>query len=406
MDCGVLPVANVPFDEDKARVGDLDDMSAEEWMSYVRYEAAQLPSVSRADMDPRHCVGKQTPYMPVIEAVSQCHPDALASREWEEAVLKNFACLIANIEEMSALATYQERRVAVPPMKDQHSWHIFSFGPEATKEAEKEERGSGTHLDMDIEGVAVGDNPTSKLKGGVKEGADTPDDLAALLQQRREQLSTAIPLTLSAAPAASVLAAAAASSSSSSSSSSSCRVQQGSTHAACPTVDLSVPHSPSLRLVLQFDQCMCQTLLRHHVGWLQTRALSKERAAWLYALLARLEEPLHQDTEASIRSLYRRCCHLRAMSFPPSSSFLLLPAEFTATATGRGMGALAVEAGGLAALNLIVAICGDHFRQGEAYVKNQEEAGEAGEAGEAEAEADIDAEAEAGMDVEGANASR
>ena len=48
-----------------------------------------------------------------------------------------------------------------------------------------------------------------------------------------------------------------------------------------------------------------------HCGWLGRCALSRNRALWLYALLARLEKPVHRDTAAVLRELVKRLCVLR-----------------------------------------------------------------------------------------------
>ncbi len=67
---------------------------------------------------------------------------------------------------------------------------------------------------------------------------------------------------------------------------------------------------------------------------------------WLYSLLARLEKPVCQATASTIRQLYRICCALRCHLVADSSSF---DAD-------------------LAALNVLISICGAYFGQGEEYV--------------------------------------
>ena len=297
-----LPVAEVAFNEEKARSGDLSEMSAEEWLSFVRHEAAELGPVVRGEVDSTQFAGNQTAYMPSIESVSQCPAACLPTSEWEEAALKGFVALGASLAELCELATYKERRIVVPPMKDGRAWERFCFGPGLSSyevEAEAEAEGTGVR-GQEKEEVAEEKKPDAEL------------DLDTLLDKRRHELAPTAP---------------------------------SSSSSSAPEVDLSAPHPPSLRLVLQFDQCMCQRLLRFHISWLQTQPLSEDRGAWLYALLARLEEPLHQDMEAALRSLYRRCCLLRS----------------TATPTDEG------DAATLAALNLCIVISGRHFRQGEEY---------------------------------------
>ena len=88
---------------------------------------------------------------------------------------------------------------------------------------------------------------------------------------------------------------------------------------ACPessdddeeTVETPQGTLPSVRLLLQFDFVMTQRLVAMHVRWLDACALSRNRALWLYALLARLHKPLHRDTCAVLRQLVKRLLALR-----------------------------------------------------------------------------------------------
>jgi Survival motor neuron (SMN) interacting protein 1 (SIP1) len=69
-------------------------------------------------------------------------------------------------------------------------------------------------------------------------------------------------------------------------------------------------------------------------------SLSTSRSRWIYALLARLETPVYQDTVAILRQLYRRCCLLRA---------------------GLGKGEVEEQ---LARLNILIVLTGAFFGQG------------------------------------------
>lgn len=69
---------------------------------------------------------------------------------------------------------------------------------------------------------------------------------------------------------------------------------------------------PHLRLLLQFDQVLTRRLLEYHAEWLEDApALSRARGVWVYALLARLDKPVHAGVAATIRQLLRRCWQLR-----------------------------------------------------------------------------------------------
>jgi len=80
---------------------------------------------------------------------------------------------------------------------------------------------------------------------------------------------------------------------------------------------------PTVRLVLQFDLPMTQRLLAMHCGWLEAAPPTKNRALWAYALLARLDKPLHRDTCAVLRALVKR---LLAGPRDPAADVLLVVA--------------------------------------------------------------------------------
>lgn len=96
---------------------------------------------------------------------------------------------------------------------------------------------------------------------------------------------------------------------------------------------------PHLRLLLQFDQVITRRLLQYHMDWLNAiEYLSRARAVWIYALLARLDKPVHSDTAAILRQILRRCWQMRnELNDPKQSS--------------------------LRSLNILIAITGDFFQQ-------------------------------------------
>ncbi|CAI5714874.1 unnamed protein product [Hyaloperonospora brassicae] len=77
---------------------------------------------------------------------------------------------------------------------------------------------------------------------------------------------------------------------------------------------------PHLRLLLQFDQVLTRKLLDYHAAWLSEEAtsLSRARAVWMYALMARLDKPVHAGVAATIRQILRRCWILRCELEMPS----------------------------------------------------------------------------------------
>jgi len=93
---------------------------------------------------------------------------------------------------------------------------------------------------------------------------------------------------------------------------------------------------PLVRLVLQFDSPMTQSVLAHHVRWAECAAVLKaDHAAWLYALLARLDLPLHRDVQALIRRLVRRLLELRRTGdeLPAVQTLLVVAGRYHRQAT-------------------------------------------------------------------------
>eukprot|EP01039_Chlorochromonas_danica_P003369 gene3369-3694_t len=110
-------------------------------------------------------------------------------------------------------------------------------------------------------------------------------------------------------------------------------------------------HSPSLQLILQLDQVLAQRVLLYLIDYLPTSSakLSDLCGQWLYALLSRLEKPLHRDVVAALRTLYRWLCTRRL-------------ALHTATET-----AALADGEEVARLNLLAVLVGYYFGQGEQY---------------------------------------
>lgn len=130
---------------------------------------------------------------------------------------------------------------------------------------------------------------------------------------------------------------------------------------------------PHLRLLLQFDQVLTRRLLAYHAEWLEdTPALSRARAVWIYALLARLDKPVHAVVAATIRQLLRRCWHLRgALRLEGGEHVEGRREEEEGEGEGGAGGGAAVLAeeetkatrGQLQALNVLVCITGSYFGQ-------------------------------------------
>uniref|UniRef100_K3WHS7 Gem-associated protein 2 n=1 Tax=Globisporangium ultimum (strain ATCC 200006 / CBS 805.95 / DAOM BR144) TaxID=431595 RepID=K3WHS7_GLOUD len=107
---------------------------------------------------------------------------------------------------------------------------------------------------------------------------------------------------------------------------------------------------PHLRLLLQFDQVLTRRLLAYHTDWLEDDVvlLSRARAVWIYALLARLDKPVHAGVAATIRQLLRRCWLLRNE----------LSSSYSSDSNDDSVWALRLKS-----LNVLITITGDFFAQ-------------------------------------------
>ena len=98
---------------------------------------------------------------------------------------------------------------------------------------------------------------------------------------------------------------------------------------------------PKLTTLISMDQVSVVSTLTWLIeGAEGAEKITEKRARWIFALSAALEKPIHAETAALFRSLFRLCCSLRADLSGPSDSSLPL-------------------------LNMLIVISGGHFGQDE-----------------------------------------
>ena len=86
-----IPLTHTEYDLDKARSGVFSELSAEQYLSYVRDQARKLPTILKAEnLDLSQYAGRQTKYMPDISSIHACANEYLPSREWEQEVIESF----------------------------------------------------------------------------------------------------------------------------------------------------------------------------------------------------------------------------------------------------------------------------------------------------------------------------
>ena len=79
-------------------------------------------------------------------------------------------------------------------------------------------------------------------------------------------------------------------------------------------------YQPTTSILLQLDQVLTRTIFHHHVHFLceWKFPLTHQRAAWIYAILARMEKPWHREECCAVRSILRECCARRWKLVLPS----------------------------------------------------------------------------------------
>lgn len=334
----VLPVPFVDFDHNVYENGDISQMSCEQYMSWVRHQAENMPTVFRADIDTSAFEGRQTPYMPRVDGISPCPEAFLPHIEWTNNALFEFSELRGQLGRLALQHQAKDkaskaRKFVVPAMKEKASWRLFCFGPIDASDSAHNSASGAEEVSEEEDDQFLADDAVPD------ECADTNEEQAEItLQEKRQRLLTGLDLELNSDAAVP----------SDSTNEPSAAEEGDPPDEGVPLLppkrwDGQVGVPPSVSLLLQFDHVLTQKLLTMHTEWLNSSQITPQRGAWLYGLLARLEKPLYQDTAAVVRQLYRRCSELRS--------------QLNATSEGFDES--------LAVLNLLVGVAGTYFGQGE-----------------------------------------
>ena len=354
----ILPIKlkNIDMNKLQSIKTSLEDISAEEFLSYVHLEASVLPNVSKVNLATINVPNRQNIYIPLEEnKIPDCPDGYLPCSSWEDECIQVFELLRETIQKLANVKKYKERLIIFPAMKDEKNWMTFCLGIKNRRDHEKEENVNEKKLvELDIDANNEDENDIVillKRKRAELEGESTTEseittgedvDISIKMQKQHQSIDNDEQIDIT--------------------------VKEWSTY------------KPTLRLLLQMDQVLCQTLLRHHISWLESSYLTTNRTQWLYALMTLSEEPFSEATVAALRQLYRRCCHLR-VNLDLSSSFSL---EVTTKTTDNNHnnhnnnevkdqdGEERVQKIDsvkdiLAQLNLIIVITGKYFKQGEYY---------------------------------------
>ena len=243
-------------DDDVETFDDIETMDAAEYLSRVVHQAKKLPEVFVApasdDTDSipeRHrnyvaIDGSAASLSYLVSArASLTRPPSAAylpeqPSEWWEVTLANFERLRDYLEEcrLKGIGGKLTDRTAFPPMKDRAGWHMFCVG------SDEANGNSNAYFGDDYSEVEKSEN--SPIVGNNEAAEDIPEwqkDIPA----------------------------------------------RG--------------HAPSVRLLAQMDQVLVRRVLSHltyytRQGW----ELTAQQSAWIYALLARLEKPVHRDDASTL----------------------------------------------------------------------------------------------------------
>ncbi|KAL7437223.1 hypothetical protein ACHAXH_005507 [Discostella pseudostelligera] len=231
---------------------------------------------------------------------------------WVTNTISNFSKLRIRLENMSAIqhqqhqqGEYLHRAISVPKMKDRMAWHIFCLGKDEAYgnvggryeylfEDDAEDDGVN-----DDNGVSEDRNNCNGINGEEEVAESMEGEKMLAVEEECDDTHTSPPPPQS----------------------TSNDINPISSNNPSSTPSTQQPHPPTLPLLLQFDQVLTRSIFHHHVHYYceYKLPLSRARAAWIYAILARLEKPLHREECAAVRSVLRECCERRWKLVLPSS---------------------------------------------------------------------------------------
>ena len=220
---------------------------------------------------------------------------------WVTNTISNFSILRTHLEHEKHSLKLQphtnNRKIAVPRMKDRASWHIFCLGKEEAfgnvggyyeEEEEEEEKEEENCCDgkVKVSGADNGNDQSTNTNNNVNRSNVTGD------RAKEEETSTSTTPSNQPPP----------------------KLIYNSNN---------VPpngYKPTTSLIVQLDQVLTRTLFHHHVHYLceWKFPLSYNRCLWMYTLLANIEKPWHREECCGVRRVLRECCERRwKLKLPP-----------------------------------------------------------------------------------------
>mmetsp|Transcript_9067 Transcript_9067/g.34209 ORF Transcript_9067/g.34209 Transcript_9067/m.34209 type:complete len:411 (-) Transcript_9067:256-1488(-) len=294
--------------------------TAEEYLMRVRVEAEHLPGVLSAPARSANRAARGG-LLKHFRTVPKCPEGLRAPLQWKRSALAQFVDLRQYLRRWLARGMGSKargRRIAVPPLKDGWAWRCFCLGPpegSAAEDGQQRPRAPGAELLLQFDQVLIrrllehhvswllGDEPTPRSE--VHHGEEGPEALPNGNDDKGEDRELRWP-----------------------------RKRKRAKGTASP-----------------FTPSSAETP--------RPKPLSRARAVWLYAMLARLERPLDANGEALVRQLYLALSTLRA-GMATSAKRQTSP---QATEADRSYALSSATAKHLASINLLITITGQFFGQ-------------------------------------------
>lgn len=348
MEGQVLPIESCTLCEtlkNAANDGDISQMTAEEYLLWVRLQANEIPSVVRViESNEKH---QESKFESNGTNINQFESDA----NWQIRILETFEKQRQSLANAAQyIKTEPDERIPVPALKNKTDWYEFCFGKEAcliykkkieqyeNLQRKREEIYHALDLnpseedgeeDGEIVDKALPRKKVKRMSHEIKKciegnilGEPSPGVEHCKTSLDQTPMEDDIDLLESNADAIDDNAS----------------NNDFDSVNDCVHADNSKPVSssmfvsgascsvyyPSKRILLQFDQVMAQRLLCYIVDWLEeisTQMMDPMElqynhiyymCAWVYGLLARVELPLHRDICASIRSLCKTSIALKS----------------------------------------------------------------------------------------------
>ncbi|TPX37222.1 hypothetical protein SmJEL517_g00858 [Synchytrium microbalum] len=180
------------------------------------------------------------------------------SEEWIDTFVSKFRVLRMGLAGTLPL----QQTIELPHINNERAWRIYCYGPQAVHQR-REESDQGS----DNESTSSEDNAHEKSNGAEKQNTGTPANGV--------NGNTAKPLD-----EAEKLA----------------RVEG---------------HPPLLPILASFNHASAWALLEYHISWLSVDCVDGRHGAWLFSLLALLDDVMVADEVSLLRDLCRKCRQIR-----------------------------------------------------------------------------------------------